>query len=205
MKKEHTYIKCTGCKWQLENCPGRRDWEEKPCRQCQNTRLVVKPEEILCNLCGETMCPIGTMNEQHPHGLFEAKVVGGYDSYHLLDMNRYTFSFCEKCLRQLFIQCKIKPEVHDISFQDEIVSDSGWTEDQQAYEYKVWKDAGGFHEAYMNRKCNVVKDCPNTAVYTLLHNHIKFTEEALCEQHKDHKYLNSTLTKFIPNVLKTFL
>lgn len=199
MKKEHSYVKCQGCNWHLENNTGR-DWAESPCKQCKNTRKVIDPREILCNLCGECMCPIGTMNEQYPHGLFEASVAGGYDSYHLLDMTRYTFSFCEKCLRQLFMQCKIKPLLESAG------RDKMWEDDQKSYEYHLWTDGGGAHQAYLDGKCNAVKDCLNAASFTVfLSDH--FTEDACCEEHKARwtNCMNAELKKFIPNVLKPFL
>lgn len=202
MKKEHTYVKCQACEWQLENYPDR-DWKENPCRQCNNTRQVVDPREILCNLCGETMCPIGTHNEQYPHGLYKAKVMGGYDSYHLLDMNRYTFSFCEKCLRELFIQCKIKPDVDDMDFDDN-ATECGWEQDQSSYEYRVWCDSGGAHQAYLNKTCNMKKDCPNKAVYTRLIND-NFSEECCCEEHKRKDGGSIKHVKFITQVFKPFL
>lgn len=212
MKKEHNYVTCHGCKWQIEqNIVPDRDWEKQPCPTCHNTRLVVDPREILCNMCGECMCPaIGTMNEQVPHGLYKAKVTGGYDSYHLFDCTGYTFSFCEKCLRQLFVQCKIKPQVNDLGFGDHFEyverDEQNWEDDLESYEYRVWSDNGGHHQAYLNRKCNAIKDCPNTAIYTRLHNDTEFTEQSSCEEHKETRgYFNSKLTKFIPQLLKAFL
>jgi hypothetical protein len=202
--KKHTYVKCQGCAWQLENFPDR-DWAEHPCPRCKNTRQVINPEEILCNLCGECMCPLGTMNEQYPHGLHEAKVTGGYDSYHLFDMTTYIFSFCEKCLRKLFNECKVKPAIYDTSFEGELTQEEQWDKDQEAYEYRVWKDEGGHHQAYLNRKCNFVKDCPNEAIYTQLISD-DFTESCSCEEHKKlWAYANSKLTKFVSNILKPFL
>lgn len=204
MKKKNNYVECQGCKWQIEqNIVPNRDWAKNPCPKCNNTRQVTDPREILCNLCGECMCPIGTMNEQYPHGLHNAKVVGGYDSYHLLDMNRYTFSFCEKCLRQLFIQCKIKPEVDEVDFSGGSTEDS-WESDQSSYEYRVWVDSGALHQSYLDKKCNVKKDCPNKAAYTrMINNH--FSEECTCEEHKGTDGGSYKYVKFIPNVLKPFL
>lgn len=202
--KKHTYVKCQGCAWQLENFPDR-DWKANPCSRCQNTRQVINPAEILCNLCGECMCPLGTMNEQYPHGLHEAKVTGGYDSYHLFDLTTYKFSFCERCLRRLFNDCKIKPELFDTNIDGDLTNEESWERDQEAYEYRVWKDQGGHHQAYLNKKCNFVKDCPNEAAYTQLISG-EFSENCSCEKHKDlWGYSNSQLTKFIPNTLKPFL
>jgi hypothetical protein len=198
MKKEHTYVECQACNWRLQQ--ESYDPHTELCKRCNNTRKVISPKEILCNLCGECMCPIGTMNEQVPHGLYKAKVIGGYDSYHLSDMSVYVFSFCEKCLRQLFIQCKIKPDIRDH------IDERSWDEDQKYYEYMIWKDNGGHHQAYLNGKCNAEKDCFNKAVYTRFHNDTEFTENCACEEHKElRSYSNSKLTAFIPNVLKPFL
>lgn len=202
---KYKYVKCQACAYQLANFPDK-NWANDPCDQCKNTRQVIDPREILCNLCGECMCPLGTHNEQYPHGLHGAVVIGGYESYHLFDMTRYTFSFCEKCLRNLFNQCKIKPDVHEVDIYGlELDINTTWDNDQTAYEYRVWKDNGGFHQAYLNRQCNFAKDCPNKAVYTQLISD-EFTEGCCCEDHKDLlTYGNSKLTKFIPHVLKAFL
>ena len=201
---KHNYVKCHGCAWRLEQMSDY-DWRTNPCKQCNNTREVIDPKEILCNMCGETMCPIGTHNEQIPHGLHEAKVTGGYDSYHLFDMTTYIFSFCEKCLRRLFNDCKVKPIIYDTSFEGDLTREEQWEQDQEAYEYRLWKDEGGHHQAYVNRKCNFVKDCPNTALYTQLISG-DFTEGCSCEAHKDlWGYANSSLTKFISDTLKPFL
>jgi hypothetical protein len=212
MKKEINYVECQGCNWRIEQQPDF-DWSKNPCRDCNNTRQVIDPKDILCNMCGGTMCPLGTMNEQRPNGLYNSKVSGGYESYHLLDMTSYIFSLCEECLRKLFIQCKIPPKVIEYGIDQNLDgslciddrNEQSWEDDQKYYEFRVWKDNGGHHQAYLDRKCNAVKNCPNKAKYTLLHDYTKFTEEALCEEHKDHSYVNSSLTKFIPNVLKPFL
>lgn len=149
------------------------------------------------------MRPLGTMNEQYPHGLEDVKVTGGYDSYHLFDCTTYTFSFCEECLRKLFNQCKIKPKVEDTIDLHPIAY--AWQKDQEAYEYRVWKDEGGHHKAYMEKRCNSVKDCPNRAVYTLLHSG-DFSEDSSCEEHKLTKcYSNTRYTKFISPALRAFL
>lgn len=196
MKKYLNYVECQFCK----------DWTDKTkyfhgtCKYCNNTKKVIDPKDLLCNLCGETMCPLGTHNEQIPHGLYNAEVRGGYESYHLFDLNTYIFSFCEKCLRELFNKCKVLPEV-----LNDYDSEWDFKEDQKYYEYKIWKDNGGHHQAYLDRKCNAVKDCQNKAAYTRLHNG-EFTEESSCEEHKNlWAYGNATFTKFIPDVLKPFL
>lgn len=199
---EKKYVTCSACLWQLENYPDR-DWAKDPCNLCKNTRKVIDPTTILCNMCGGFQRPVGDHNEQYPSGLEGVTVTGGYDSYHLFDMTSYTFSFCERCLRKMFNECKIPPLV--IDRLDSGLNPTGWKEDQEAYEYRVWKDDGGHHQAYLDKKCNFVKDCPNKAVYTQLISD-DFTENCCCEEHKHlWAYGNSRLTKFIQNMLKPFL
>jgi hypothetical protein len=199
MSKEHNYVDCSHCgHW--DN--GSR--HKQICQYCNNTRQVIDPKEILCNRCAGPQRPLGTHNEQYPHGLEEAEITGGYESYHLFDMTTYKFSICEKCLREMFNQFAIKPTVINRLAYEAKETDS-WTEDQNSYEYRVWKDSGAHHQAYLNRKCNFIKDCPNRAEYTQLISN-DFTEDCCCEEHKElYNYANSKLTKFIPNVLKPFL
>ena len=172
----YNYIKCKACEWSLNNDPNI-NWDIYPCIKCNNTRLVIDPKEILCNLCGEYMSDIN----QDPLGLYNAEVIGGYSSYYLLDMNKYTFSLCEKCLRSLFIQCKIKPNIQCLLDS----SEESWNNDQRQYEYRVWKDTDGHHNAYLNNKCNTIKDCPHTAIYSVLF-YNEFTEDCVCETHKSY-------------------
>lgn len=207
-------VPCQLCAWRITQ--PEYDETKENCRRCNNTRLTKDPRDILCNLCGETMCPIGTMNEQEPHGLSNVDVIGGYDSYHLADMRSYTFSFCEKCLRDLFVKCKIKPIIHELSFgsasefyfkKENIVS---FEEDQEQYEYRTWCDTGGHHQAYLNKFCNTKKDCKNKALYTAIYRDNDFSEDSCCEEHKERyvggqNYKYYKLVKFIPNVLKSFL
>jgi len=178
-----------------------------------------KQTEIFCNLCGESCFPsgvnrFGPWKSEYNHGLIEAKVVGAYHSHHLLDMNQYAFSFCEPCLRKLFMQCKIKPRINDMQFPPVLDGKSPliegeevtWEYDQEVFEYREWEDSGGFQQAYIDKKCNQKKDCPNKAAYTvMLSNH--FTEHALCEEHKHtwDKCVNAELVPFICDTLKPFL
>jgi len=207
MSKELNFVDCSRC----------ANWDDKTryfkaCEACHNTKKVIDPKDILCNLCGESARHLGTSNEQYPHGLEKTSVIGGYESYHLFDMTQYTFTFCEKCLRSLFNQCKIPPDTDHVSFPDtdpvsfhNTYEKVDYAKDQEMYEYRLWQDAGGHHQAYLDRKCNFVKDCPNRAEYTQLISS-DFTEGCSCEEHKElWGYGNSKLTKFIPNILKPFL
>lgn len=199
--KKHNYVPCSWCSEKRKN--PECDFHVNPCKFCQNTGTVIDPKEILCNQCGECMCPIGSMNEQSPHGLHKASVTGGFDSYHLFDLTKYVFNICEKCLRHLFMNFKIPPHVVDV--MGSVFEDDPFKSDQIAYEYRVWKDNGGAHNAYLNGKCNVVKDCPNDAAYTHL-NSGSFSEDCSCKEHKDIRvYSNTTQINFVPHKLKAFL
>jgi hypothetical protein len=205
MSKNPNKVKCLACEWQLENIPDR-DWEKNPCNRCDNTREVIDPKELLCNLCGGPMCPdVPNSNSQIPHGLEEQMVIGGYDSTHLLDLHFYSFAFCEECLRKLFMQCKIPPKVERLA-SGKTTEEIPFAEDQEIYEYGEWVRLGGHHQAYLDRKCNRIKNCPNKAIYTRLYRG-DFSEESSCEEHKDRYFQKNchSLVSFIPNVLKPFL
>jgi len=181
-----TTIECKKCSY---------DKETHICNLCGS-------KDKLCNLCGESMSIEGSIyDENHSFGLIDAKVSGEYSSYHLSDYTIYNFSLCEKCLRQLFVQCKIKP---DLKIDNEIET---FEKDQFEYEYKVWKNEGYHHKAYVNGKCNYAKDCPNKAMYSHFYND-KFTEDCSCEEHKiNMTYIlpGYSLRPFISNTLKPFI
>jgi len=65
----------------------------------KTTRKVISEEisDVFCNKCGMS-CKghVGNFN-----GLIEATVTGGYDSTHLEDGDVYTFSLCERCVKEL--------------------------------------------------------------------------------------------------------
>lgn len=197
--EEHTYVKCKIC----ANSP---DYAE--CAYCNGTREVIDPKEVLCNLCGETMCISENCHDytsQIPHGLIDASVSGGYDSFHLLDGTNYSFSFCELCLRKLFIQCKIKPV---ISTYFPSSHSSSWEEDSYLYEYRVWQKNNGPHIAYENGLCNIYLNCKNKAKYSQYY-YSEFSEVCACEDHKSKLEVYSgsdyTIGPFIKSSLKPFL
>lgn len=213
MKNLITHTKFIDC----PRCP--KDALREQCGLCKGTGQAVSPEDQLCNMCGGKMCheyqnKSGKWAADVPHGLYEETIIGGYESYHLFDMTAYTFSLCEECLRKMFVQFKIKPAVHDVKFPMVLDANSdyekgeerSWEDDFNSYEYRVWNDYGGHHQAYLDKKCNRVKDCPNAAIYTRLYRD-EFTEDSSCEEHKDRYFQKNVhkLVKFIPNVLKPFL
>lgn len=154
-------------------------------------------DDTSCNMCGE-IPQNGILHEQ--------EMMGQYVSYHLLDLNVYKFALCEKCLRQLFMQFKMPPDVHDKMNYD--VVPYSFKDDQEQWEFREWQTHGGFHQAYVNGLCNAKKDCSNEAVYTVLHEQeSNFSEDCCCEEHKTYRwnFQNTTWRPFIPNNLKVFL
>jgi hypothetical protein len=91
-----------------------------------------------------------------------------------------------------------------MDFDGYILHDVSWEEDQEAYEYREWCDNGGAQQAYVNKKCNKKKDCPNNAVYTILIND-HFSKECSCEQHRTKDYGSIKHVKFISDTLKSFI
>jgi hypothetical protein len=87
----------------------------------KKVKVEIEKEEIvdiLCNKCGESL---GGFCDYH--GLVEVRVVGGFQGPVFEDCDEYTFSLCEKCLKGIFDECKIKPEFRnrlDYDLNDDI-------------------------------------------------------------------------------------
>ena len=77
-------------------------------------------DDILCNKCGRSCI---NDDAPSPEGLIEVNVRGGYGSKILGDGDDFTFSICETCLAQLFLEFKIPP-----SYQDCYDSDKNFEE-----------------------------------------------------------------------------
>jgi hypothetical protein len=113
--------------------------EALKCFRCKGTGYVRTPESYQCNKCGGPLCPAGTMNAEHPHGLVEAVVDGGYDSPALTDCTLYMFSICEKCLREFFDSCKVPPRMGEYSLGgDRLQTWDDDTYEQEAARYKKY-------------------------------------------------------------------
>jgi hypothetical protein len=76
--------------------------------------------EVLCNQCGGS-CHVeeAGRNKHGQHyffGLINAKVVGGYHSPVLGDLDQYEFSLCEACLKKMFAGFKLPVDVIELNF-----------------------------------------------------------------------------------------
>lgn len=66
-------------------------------------------DDIVCNKCGGS-CKSADEYDTNFYGLIETYIEGGYNSISLEDGMSYTFSLCEKCLKELFENFKIPVE-----------------------------------------------------------------------------------------------
>lgn len=151
------------------------------CSSCKGKGMRRVPSSFVCNKCSGPLCPAGTMNEDIPHGLVEATVSGGYDSYHLFDTTNYEFSVCEKCLREFFGTFAIPPAIS--FYMGGGGDDYTYAQDEDAYRHRVWRDAGGARAKLKEGLCNVVIECPNKAVWRQFCSE-NLTETAMCDEHK---------------------
>lgn len=62
-------------------------------------------EDIICNKCGRSL-----KGEYNYSGINELQIVGGYDSPVFGDGDKYIFSLCEYCLKELFDSFEIAVE-----------------------------------------------------------------------------------------------
>ena len=83
------------------------------CLTCCGKGILIKIEEYLCNNCGKEIMKPGMIRNVGFYSEHKFFVSGGYDSYYLFDRTDYIFYICEKCLRDMFNDFKIKPQVID--------------------------------------------------------------------------------------------
>jgi hypothetical protein len=62
-------------------------------------------EDIICNKCGRSL-----KGKYDYSGINELRVEGGYDSPVFNDGDKYIFSLCEYCLKELFESFEIEVE-----------------------------------------------------------------------------------------------
>ncbi len=149
------------------------------CKFCSGNGIVRSGSSYVCNKCGGPMCPSpSSPNRLVPYGLVEEKVTGGYDSFHLLDLNTYKFSLCEECLRQLFDSFTFYPDVY---YQGDKIE---YSEDRKQYEDRVWRKSGGHIAKMFTGKCNTVKDCDSLAVWRVSYGPRNLSADTCCEEHK---------------------
>lgn len=194
------YIPCKSCsEWSIPKKIG------KICKLCNNSGFKYNPEFVKCNSCAGPMTT--KYNSNHIYGLQNIKCSGGFYSEHLSDLTNYQFNLCELCLRNLFNSFIIKPNVSSSFNKDMYENMSSYEDDKKHYDLKIWKENGGAHQAYLNEKCNAIKDCPNLAVYSLFYDDNEdFTENSFCEDCvKNLHYSKKELKPFLKNSMRILL
>ena len=131
------FIQCPRCTILRSSRTLEDTIEASTCHQCSGTGFIRSRESYICNQCGGPLCtqdyPDGYDTSKDPdfytpNGLVEHSITGGYSSTELMDLTTYTFSLCERCLRNLFNQFKIPPHVSvynydkDCSYSDDLLS-----------------------------------------------------------------------------------
>lgn len=166
------------------------------CNSCKGAGYLKNPALYTCNMCGDSLL-YGSYNE--PYGLVDQVVGGGYGSKHLFDMTSYTFSLCEKCIRDMFNKFVNPPKT--IDGHEEI----SFSSDQALYDYRNFCKSKEFDEKYLAGKCNYIIGCNNKAKYTIMENNGCLTRKSACATHSkakidryDGKKMWESITKFVP-------
>jgi hypothetical protein len=144
----------------------------------------------LCNYCGESLMLSFSDGESSAYGLVDAKVSGGYLSNHLCDLSIYRFSICEKCLRKLFGEFAIKPQVSEYNLGTEEEAFT-YEQDLASRKYTDWVNNKAAQKAKLaTGLCNATEECTGQPIwYHFLSG--EFCGEVVCDEHKK-GYSNST-------------
>jgi len=195
------YTNCLACKELRESNDDSDLVLATKCRDCDGKGVVRTPESYLCNNCGESLIPLDMEKDckPSPYGLVEKTVSGGYFSDYLWDCTTYTFSLCEKCLRDLFDQFKIPPQIGGYMGGGA----ETYEEDSFYHQERLWRKAGGKLEKLKQGLCNDKSFCQNEAKYRIFSSS-DLTDHSCCEEHRvnnencmNYEFVNFELTKDI--------
>lgn len=86
----------------------------------ENPDLSPINKPIICNKCRQSCVPDNSIKDGGPncnYGLINASFSSGYHSIlEFEDMNRFTFSICEPCLKKIFYLFITPPKQHRIYY-----------------------------------------------------------------------------------------
>lgn len=197
MTDKSMYEACKRC----SEARAEQDYERAlRCSLCDGKGFVPRPDAHPCNRCGGSLyTPEGTVSEQVAYGIEHLEITGAYHSEGLNDLHRYTFSLCERCLRAMFQEWKIRPKVELVTLHDIVEKEIEFEEDQRLWEEGEWRHTGGHALARMQGLCNATKACGKPAAYSVKQSGY-LGDECRCEEHKDHDQncLNAELLPFVP-------
>lgn len=124
-------------------------------------------------MCGESLHLGGTCN--NTGGLENVTVAGNYDSEYLSDCTLYKFSFCEKCLANLLLKCKIEPCIGTYGpgngIQDFSQEQFSFEDNQRYLKWRRWEaesyktKESDHYKHFLNNKCTNAYKCNNKAKY----------------------------------------
>ena len=164
-----------------KRCDGCTDAREKgdlaealSCAGCEGTAIIRDPQSYVCNKCGGSLCP---PHSTSPQGLVEHRVDGGYSSDYLTDCTSYSFSLCEKCLRDTFETFLIPPETSGMD------GEVPYAEDREWMDTRHWRQAGGQEAKLPSGLCNMTKSCQEPARWRHFLSQ-SMTVEAACDTHR---------------------
>ncbi len=94
-------------------------------------------DECLCNKCARAL-------RKNPnaglYGLIEHTYSGHYGSNPLNDLTDYTFSLCEFCLADMFLEFKLPPKILDRLNRDHLDPEITWEEESSYIKNNIIKN-----------------------------------------------------------------
>lgn len=194
VKETPEYKACRQCaKWRAEENFGLA----VRCNSCKGTGAVRDHLSYVCNGCGGSMSPGPECDDRSPHGLVEASVGGGYNSYHLTDCTTYIFSLCEKCLRGAFTNFRVPPTVINRLGDSHEGPETAYEQDLDYYLHREWVRLGGQKEAFEKGLCTHRKQCGKPARWAVMHDATHVSGRAVCDEHLPHS-LNAVSNRCVP-------
>lgn len=78
--------------------------------------------------------------------------------------------------------------------------------DKKDQDYQLWKNSEAYNQAYLNKICNKIKNCPDEAIYTILWHDENWSNNCCCKFHKERIVDNNCkYVRYIPPHLKILL
>lgn len=149
------------------------------CDRCRGSGHILNPKWVTCNMCGGNMSCDSEHDETSMYGTGPLSVSGGYFSPHLTDTTSYHFAFCERCLRTIWNQCKVKPRIDFYMGED----DSTYEEDEEGWKIGQWVKSGGRDRKLPTGICTRDEWCKKKSTHLYVCSGDIVSNERFCEEH----------------------
>ena len=149
------------------------------CDRCRGSGHILNPRWVTCNMCGGDMSCGSEHEETSMYGTGPLSVSGGYLSPHLTDTTSYHFAFCERCLRTIWSQCKVKPRI-DFYMGD---GESTYEEDHSYWINRMWREGGGELRKLPSGLCTHDESCQGSGENIYLISGSICDRERYCSEH----------------------